>query len=115
MTELTATKIDTIIDLKKNYPWLENRLLQIDIEHKKAIFQLCEKVPSILLHLDQMLKKMTWSELQQTHCWHVSKAEFQLLEMLALPHEDDIFMFTEALEEPKKKFILYDAKGNPIK
>jgi len=44
----------------------------------------------------------------------VSKKEFQLLEMLALPHEDDIFMFTEMLEEPKK-IILYDAKGIAIK
>lgn len=104
----------TLNDLKTNYPWFDHRLLQLDIEHKQALFMLCEKVPSIVLHLDKLLKTMTYSGIEQRHCWHVSKKEFELLTMLALPSEDDLFIFTEKLEEEKTLSQLVDINGNPL-
>lgn len=112
----TETNITSIIDLKNKYTYFDARLQQLEIEHKMAIFALCEKVPSIILHLDKLLNDLKFSELKKTWVWmNITKKEFELLSMLALPAESDEFIFAKGEDLVEKpKFVLYDSKGNPI-
>lgn len=97
-----------LLQLKNTYDWLEFRFNEIDIEHKKAIFELCKRVPYIPIHLKEILDRIEVDSKSYITYWKVSKPESELLLLLALPREDDEFEYTD-------KSLLCDASGNEIK